>query len=202
MKNRLSHLLNACVFSTISAIGLATPQVFAEDLATILKRVQELHDQKNYSKALEELAWAQKELEKSKSKVTEGLFPNDVMGYAGGKIENSGAFGFSNIERTYTKGSETIKVSLTESKGGGQNPLGGLAALGQMAAMMGNQPGVDTFRIDGRTATLESQENDSSLTVFLNGGGIIKFEQSGSNNGATLKEFAGQFKLSEFEKAS
>ncbi len=133
----------------------------------------------------------------------QALFPSEVEGYKGGKLESSSVMGFTTIERLYQKGDPvSIKASLLGSSGGqGQNPLGGLAAMGQMAAMMGGaQPGTDTFRMDGRTAILEKQDDSAELTVFLDGGAMLKFEQSGSANGDELKKFASAFKISEIEK--
>ena len=73
--------------------------------------------------------------------------------------------------------------------------------MGQMAAMMGgNQPGVDSFRMDGRTALLEKEDGSALLTVFLDGGAMLKFEMNGSNNTETLKKFAGSFKIGDIEK--
>lgn len=176
---------------------------FAEDLKQIFEKVQQYYQEKNYSKALEELGWAQKEIEKANSQVTQSFFPDTVEGFKGGKIENTSVFGMMNIERSYEKSdSETVKVSLMGSaKGQAQNPLGGLAAVGQMAAMMGgSQPGIDSFRMDGRTALLEKEEDSASLTVFLDGGSMMKFEMNGSNNPEALKKFASGFKIADIEK--
>ena len=175
----------------------------AEDLKPIFEKVQQYYQEKNYAKALEELGWARKEIEKASAQVTQGFFPDEIEGYKGGKIENTNVFGIVNVERSYAKGeSETIKVSLMGSnKGQRQNPLGGLAAMGQMAAMMGgSQPGMDSFRIDGRTAMLETEDSSATLTVFLDGGSMMKFEMDGASNGEALKKFASAFKISDIEK--
>jgi hypothetical protein len=196
--------MKIALFSSLTAVCLSFASLSqAEDLKQIFENVNKYYEEKNYSKALEELSWAQKEIEKAKGQVTQALFPAELEGYTGGKIESTNVFGISNVERTYTKsGAATIKVSLMgSSKGGGQNPLGGLAAFGQMAAMMGGaQPGVETFRIDGRTANLETKENSADLTLFLDGGSMIKFEMSKSKDGEALKKFAQGFNIAEIEK--
>ena len=186
----------------IGLLGLNLPsQLLAEDLKQIFENVNKYYEEKNYAKALEELSWAQKEIEKANSQVTQSFFPAEYEGYKGGKIESANVFGMSNVERTYSKGSQSIKVSLLGgSKGQGQNPLGGLAAFGQMAAMMGGQPGVESFRMDGRTANLETQDDSVNLTVFLDGGSMLKFEMSNSNDAGALKKFAQGFKIGDIEK--
>jgi hypothetical protein len=175
---------------------------YAEDLKQIFDKVQQYYADKNYSKALEELAWARKEIETASSQALSSLFPAEVDGYKGGELESTNVLGFSNIERTYQKGeSNSIKVSLLgSSKGQPQNPLGGLAAMGQMAAMMGGQSGTDSFRMDGRTAMLEKRDSSAELTVFLDGGSMIKFEQNDSADSEALKKFANSFKIAEIEK--
>jgi hypothetical protein len=70
----------------------------------------------------------------------------------------------------------------------------------KIAMMGGNQPGVDSFRLNGRTAMLEKEDESASLTVFLNGGSMLKFEMNGSNNADTLKKFASGFKIADIEK--
>jgi hypothetical protein len=202
-QNKLSTLfLSSIAFSCISAF-VVPMNSHAEDLKQIFDKVQQYYQEKNYPKALEELSWAQKEIEKANAQVTQSFFPNEVEGFKGGEIDNTNVFGFMNVERSYEKGdSQSIKVSLIgSSKGQGQNPLGGLAAMGQMAAMMGgNQPGMDSFRLDGRTAMLEKEDSSASLTVFLDGGAMLKFEMNGSNNADELKKFAGGFKIGDIEK--
>ena len=174
-----------------------------EDLKAIFAKVEQYYGEKNYAKALEELSWAQKEIEKASSQVLAELFPAEVDGYKGDKLESTNMLGMTNIERRYKKGQgDSIKVSLISgSKGRGSgNPLGGLAAMGQMAAMMGGQPGSDSFRMDGRTAMLETNDDSADLTVFLDGGSMLKFEMKGSSDGEALKKFANSFKIAEIER--
>ena len=201
IQNKLAYIIWSSAISLTLSLGSTSAR--AEDLKQIFDKVQQYYQDKNYTKALEELSWAQKEIEKASSQVIQGFFPEEIEGYKGSKIENTSVFGITNIERTYEKSQDdSIKVSLLgSSKGQGQNPLGGLAAMGQMAAMMGgSQPGVDSFRIDGRTAMLEKEEGSASLTIFLDGGSMMKFEMQGSSNGDLLKKFAGGFKIAELEK--
>jgi hypothetical protein len=194
--NVFSVALSLCSLVALHAATVA----HAEDLKPIFDKVQQYYQEKNYAKALEELSWAQKEIEKANTQATVGFFPDEVDGFKGGKVENANVFGITNIERTYSKSEDSIKVSLLGSSKGQQNPLGGLAAMGQMAAMMGGQPGMDSFRMDGRTAMLEQQDDSVTLTIFLDGSSMMKFEMSGSNNGENLKKFASNFKIADIEK--
>lgn len=174
----------------------------AEELDQIFKRVQEMVQTKNYSKALNELTWARKEIEKMHTAQLQTFFPDELSGFKGSKVESNAALGFTSIERGYRNGNQSVKVSLTGGSGSSQGGFGNLAALGQMAALMGNQGGMDTFRISGRTATLEKNESGQSadLTVFLDSGSILKLEGSNGASAETLKQMAEALKLDELEK--
>ena len=148
----------------------------AEELDTIFKKVNEYVAAQNYPKAIEELQWANKELEKKHNEKLGTLFPQELVGFKGDKLKAQAAMGFSTVEKVYRKGNQKIHVTLT---GGSRGQAGGLASIGRMAAMMGgNQPGVETFRVDGRTANLNVQEGRSraELSVFLESGDILKLE--------------------------
>lgn len=206
MKNlRYRNILTVCwsIIPMLMVVAAPIPNAWGEDVKQLLDKANEYYQQKNFSKALQELSWAQKEIEKANSQVLESLFPAELQGFKGGKLESNNVLGFTTIERLYEKGEAvSIKASLLGSgQGQGQNPLGGLAALGQMAAMMGGgQPGTASFRLDGRTAMLQKQEDSAELTVFLDAGAMLKFELNGSADGELLKKFATGFKLAEIEK--
>jgi hypothetical protein len=163
----------------------------AEDINAIFKKVNDLVAAKNYPKALEELGWAQKEIEKLNSQQLQNFFPDEISGFKGKKAEVNSALGITNIEREYTKDSLRLKMTLTGgSAGSGNQGLGGLAAFGRMAAMMGGGQGQDTFRIGGRTASLESRDDGGQLTIFLDSGAMVNLELSNASDSAMLKTIA------------
>lgn len=167
-----------------TALVMANP-VVADDLPSLMKRVQEFSDKGNYAKAIDELGWVRKELEKLHFKKIEDFFPDEVLGYTGSEFKPNSAMGISNLERSYTKAGSTIGLSLTGSSANG-GPLGGLAGFGKMAAMMGAQQGVNSFRIAGRTAVLNEQ-GKPELSVFLDSGSVLQL--SGAT-GDELKKVA------------
>lgn len=176
--------------------------VFADDINSIFERVNDFIAKQNYSKALEELSWARKEIEKMHLAKVQSFIPNTLAGFTGGKIESNSALGMSNIERTYTKGSQQIKLSLAGGSGASSDAFGGIAALGRMAAMMqGSVPGQETFRILGRTANLQSftDQNRADLTIFLNSGSTLRLELDGSTSGQILRTAAEQLKINELD---
>lgn len=169
----------------------------AEDINEIFKRVNELVAKKNYPKALEELTWAKKEIEKMNSSSITTFFPDSLAGFTGEKAEVSNALGMMNVERRYTKGEKALKLSLTG--GGPAGALGGLAGLGKMAAMFGGQAGQDTFRVQGRTAMLRDEAGSAELQLFLDSGSMLTLSGEESVSGADLKAVAEALKIEDLD---
>ncbi len=192
-----------CAFLTVC---LFVCEVRAEDINQIFKKVQELVVAKNYPKALEELTWASKEIEKMHNNQLRVYLPDELAGYTGDKFDASGALGITSVERTYRKGggSEVMTVSVTGGSMGSAaaGGFGSLAALGSMAAMMGaQQEGSETLRIDGRTATLQLTPGSSSgdITIFLNSGSVLKVEMQQGANADALKSVAQSIKINDLD---
>jgi hypothetical protein len=182
---------------TAAVITICAP-IFAhaEDINEIFKKVNTYVQEQNYPKALEELNWARKEIEKLNTQRIGTLLPNSLNGFNGGETKVQSAMGFNNIEKDYTQGEKSIKVSITG--GGADGAMGGLAGLAKMGMMMGAQPGMDSFRIDGRTANLDTTSGNAELTVFLDSGAIMKLDGEGID-GKTLKSFAEGLKITNLD---
>lgn len=181
--------------AALVALSFALP-VAAEDINEVFKKVNEYASQKNYPKALEELQWAQKELEKLNQQRLAELLPKNIEGFVGAEPEVQSAMGFTTIERQYSKGEQGIQVSIA----GGGGAAGGLAGIAKMGMMMGGaQPGKDQFRIDGRTATLDTS-GSPELTVLLESGSVLQIRSSDEGvDGALLKKFAQGLKIGDLD---
>lgn len=181
--------------AAVLALSFALPAA-AEDINEVFKKVNEYAAKKNYPKALEELQWAQKELEKLNQQRLAELLPKDVDGFVGEEPQVQSAMGFTTIERQYNKGEKGIQVSIAGGGGG----AGGLAGIAKMGMMMGGaQPGTDQFRIDGRTATLDTS-GSPELTVLLESGSVLQIRSSDESvDGATLKKFAQGLKIADLD---
>ncbi|MCB0353877.1 MAG: hypothetical protein KDD64_10145 [Bdellovibrionales bacterium] len=174
------------------------PAAHAEEIDAIFKKVNEYIAQQNFPKALEELNWAQKEINKMHVERLKSFFPDSLAGFTGNQTEVNAALGMTNVERRYSNGAKNVSLSLIGGSGGG--PLGNIAGFGRMAAMMGGQPGQDTFRINGLTANLVDKPNNPELTVFLDSGSMLKLEGSGQASGKELREIAEGFDLASLDK--
>jgi hypothetical protein len=183
-----------CLALSVSSV------VAAEELDPIFAKVKSLVASGDYSKALEELKWASKEIEKLNAKKIETFFPDTLNGFTGDKINSSGALGMTNIERTYKKGKDGFKIALTNLGSTAGGALGGLAQLGSMAAMFGGQQGIETMRISGRTAQMDSTGGEPKLTLFLDGGSMMNVEAIGAAKAEDLKAAIEAMKLDDLEK--
>ncbi len=181
--------------------GILCGSAIAEDVNVIFKKVNDLVAAQNYSKALEELKWASKEIEKMHSKKLELFFPDSLAGYTGDKINASSALGISNLERNYKGPNGTVKLALTNLGSAGGGGFAGLAQLGQMAALMGGGTGMESFRIQGRTAMLDTTGSAPKLNITLDSGSMLTFDPEGSNVKADeLKAMAEALKLDDLDK--
>ena len=189
-------LFKAALIYTL--VCLASP-LHADDLDTILKKVLEYVDAGNYRKAKAELLWANKELDKLDAKKLTEFLPENLSGFSGSKPSVQSAMGFNSFGRKYVKDDIRVEVSLM----GGLAAGGGLAAITQMALMMqGSNPDADTFRIDGHTAILESNDKNmtAKLTVTLKSGNLLQFEMRRSADGNLLRDMAEAVDLDGLDK--
>jgi hypothetical protein len=194
MRNQISEALVLCSAILLSS-AVSVSGVSAENLEEVLGNTKKYFDSQNYPKAMSELEWAKKEIEKAHNEKLKSYFPAQIIGLNGGNVEANGALGFSVVERSYNGEGKKVKLSIIGGSGGGQNPLGALGQINQMAAMFGQQAGMDSFRIKGRTATLQDQGGRPEATVTLSSGGILKLEAQQGVKGDELKTALENFDL-------
>ena len=146
---------------------------------------------------MDELGWAKKEIEKLHQTRLGELLPADVNGFKGGETSFQTALGFTSIERTYEGAGKSIKLAIAGGGGGG---LGGLAGLAQMGMMFGGtQPGMEQFRIDGTTASLNTTGSNPEVSIFLSSGSVLTLTGQDGVDGPSLMKFAEGFKFGEID---
>lgn len=192
------------LISILVSIALFSMSAFAEDINTIFQNVNKFVTERNYSKALQELTWAKKEIEKLHSARIQEFFPATLGGMKGEPIEAGSALGIMNVERKYIGDNDTVTVSLTGgSSGEAASGFAGLAQLGAMAAAFGGMdPSSETFRVGGRTAVLRNPSNGASaeLTLTLQSGSLLKLSATKEGTkGETLKKMLEEIKIEELD---
>ena len=184
--------------AAIISLCFTSQPALGEDINEVFKKVNEYVQQKNYPKAMEELTWAQKELEKLHQERLSQLLPAEVEGFKGGDTQVQQMMGFSNIERDYTNGEKNIRLAISGTSG--TDGMGGLAGIAKMGMMMGaTQAGRDQFRINGRTASLDTTNGSPELSVFLESGSVLQLTTSEGVDGPALKKFAEALKIADLD---
>lgn len=191
MKKLIYNMIMLC------ALLLAHGIVTADDIDKIAAKVSEYIAAGNYPKALEEMAWYQKEIEKLHFARILEFFEEELEGFKRQQPETQSTAGFSTVEAMYSKGNDRIKVVLTGSSGGRAGAMGGLAAFGHLAAMQGVAAGQDTFRLNGFTATLNHRQRRPELSVFLDSGWMLKIT---APDAATARGFANALPIVELNE--
>lgn len=155
----------------------------------------------NYPKALEELGWIRRDLEKRDIEATLKFFPDAFNGFQGDRATTQSAMGMTTIERRYQNASQTITVSLLGGSGSAQDAIGGLAALGRLAMMQQQPtgPGQNMFRVDGRTAILNEHGNRAEVIINLQSGGVLKFVMKRDGDATILREAAQAFPIADLD---
>ena len=180
--------------ASLASLFLSQPAL-AEDINEVFKKVNEYVQQKNYPKAMEDLGWAQKELEKMHQARLSELLPGEIDGFKGGDTQVQQVMGFSNIEREYSNGEKSVRVAISGAEG-----MGGLAGIAKTGMMMGGtQAGKDQFRIAGRTANLDTTSGTPELTIFLESGSLLQLSTSEGVDGPALKKFAEGLKIADLD---
>lgn len=188
------------LFAAACALVFLINTAGAEDINENFKKVNEYIAAENFPKALEELSWARKEIESMHTKKLNSFFPDKLGEFVGQPIKAQSAMGFTSVERKYKKGNESLNLTLTGGSGQAAGGMGGFAAMGRMAAMMGGgAPGQETFRLKGRTAMLETKNNRANLTIFLDSGSMLKLEQRNSADANALRTLAEQLPLDQID---
>ncbi len=181
-----TSVLTAILGSTLLLSLTANAEEKFED---IIQRITTLKAEGKYSEALNELTWANKELQKLHQQKIQSFFPVATAGFNPGEFEQNSALGIMNVKRSYT-GPNNAEISFNitgsaSSEGGAAQGFGALAALAQMGAMMDNSGKTDTVRVNGKRATITNQGGSPQLMVTMGNGLMLQVE---SNKGSVTKE--------------
>lgn len=199
---KIAALLLTGIWLLSPLLGLAADNASDdENFDKLLNNLREYVQTGNYPKALEELGWIRRDLEKLDFEATLKYFPDELNGFKGDPATTQSALGMTTIERDYKKENLTIKVSLLGRSGSAGGAMGGLAALGRFAMMQQQQggQGQDMFRLDGRTAILNEKGKRADLTVHLESGSVLKFEMKRNGDVGTLREAARAFPIADLD---
>lgn len=149
----------------VAGISLFSSSLFAVDVSEVKDAFDSsvsLAKQGKITEAIKEAEWGMGGLKELDRAAKKALFPAKLAGFTGQAFTDQSAMGMTVIERIYSNGNKDVKVTLTEI-GGSNNPLAGMAALGQMFGQTSNQ-----IRLPGRvTGSKNVQGNRVEITASI-----------------------------------
>ncbi len=186
---------SALLVSTLLLVSAQTAMAqTAEDAAIACTEAARLIGEDDFTGALDEAKWCVESLQQLRQQATLTVFPDSVDNYVGSEVNNQSAMGMTIIERTYSKDSSTISVSLTTGVAGG-----GLAALAQLG--MGMSGTGKKIRVQKRTVLDMSDANgESQYMVQLKSGGMLTVSSS-DLSAEQLLPFVREFPIAELDDA-
>lgn len=143
--------------------------------------------------ALEEARWCVTQLEQLRQGQTSSFFKDKIDGYTAGELESTQVMGMSIINRRYSKGNNSIEVSLSGGDSDiASNAFAAIASFGMQAAQ-GKK-----VRIQRRTATVTNDGGSVQVIVSLKSGGMLTFDSSEVSEKALIA-FAKSFPISDLD---
>jgi hypothetical protein len=150
-----------------------------------MQRFEAFVDEGNYPKALEELEWAKRALNKAHHARIDALFPERLGIREGQPMERSQMLGLDTHSRRYAGADDEIVVVLSEGASGNV----GFAAIEQLSRLFGVHVNSEAVRIEGRGGTLVPADENAHavLTLKLEAGATLQFRSPGGDTDALLE---------------
>ena len=182
------------VISVAFAIFSSAHVYAKDDPSETCSSAAELFSEGDIEGALEEARWCVTLLEQLKKNETSAYFEDEIDGYTGAKLNSQQAMGITVIERSYSKDSQVIDVSLTGggSSGGLNSAFAAMASMGMQAAQG------EKVRIQRRSGLITDEGGSTSLVVTLKSGGMLTFESSDVSSD-DLVAFAKEFPVADLD---
>jgi hypothetical protein len=158
----------------VLAVTLGAVMVSAQDLEGAFKEVREHVAHKKYSRALESLGAARRQIEVLHVEALKVFLPDVVSGYTGAPVKVTTALGVVSLMRSYTRGAVTVGVAIrVGTTGGGQGSFGTITQLGRTMAAMRQGGGEKSVDVAGIPGLVGESRGKTTLTVFLASGGVV-----------------------------
>jgi hypothetical protein len=174
----------------LTAVTFATAQAATMDeIKEATDALIEFIEKGDYKKAQGKVDFLSAALNEFDFDVKKKFFKDDLAGFIGGEMSAQSVMGISVIERTYTRGGKTVKVSLTDLVASA-----GPAGLAAMDQMFGQQQA--TFRLPGRVAASVTNQGGLTEITATIGRSIFRVESSNTKE-EKVKEVANAFPIKE-----
>ena len=189
----MRQLVSAAV---IAVSVLSAPAVRADDVKDQINEALSAYDKKDLATATAALEAALGLLRQAKAEVWKTVLPEAPQGWTAGEVEVASMGvammgGGTTAERDYSKGNETVKISLLSD-----SPM--IQAMGMMFSGAMSGPENKLVVIDGRRMMYSKSEN--AYQAIVANKVLVKIEGSQGVDDQTLRTFLKAVKFAEIEK--
>lgn len=177
--------------TTLSLVTLLlfSPSVLADNVEDQINLGLEAYQSHDYKVAIDELNYAVSQLQDKLNKDNASLLPGALSGWVAGGIENGSAAmammgGGSNMSRSYTRGDETVTLSITA----GSPMMAAALTMINNPMLLNSDPNTKPYRY--KRSKGMKQESNGEIEITLSVLGQIMIQASGSNTSeASVKKY-------------
>jgi len=185
---------------------VASGPVAADNVTELLKSASQNYEAKKYSKALEDMEWARREIANLQLQELKKLLPEELDGMKGQDGDAGAILGIHAVSREYYSedGSKSVKITLASGKssqgGAGLGAIMGMAAA--FGAMDGNRQSKMIIEQGYKGQfSLDPNTTEGMLLFNLNGGSMINIETDGYPDEKMAEKAAKALDIAKIEAA-
>ncbi len=187
-------------------VCLLSSMAQADNVTELLNSAKKHYAAHNFSKALEDLEWARKEISSQHLKSMKAFFPANIDGMRGTDVDSGDVMGVRGVTREYSNNDQTKSVVISFLSGSNTASANGLGALMSMASSMGfmNAGGNSKVVIEkGYKGQFIQEGGDSTgrLTFNLREGKIIVIETTGYKGSFMAEKVAKMLNITKIERS-
>lgn len=169
MNVKLSHLGLAVM------VSLGASNLYADEISDQIKTGLKAYEEKDYKLALEELKYAEAQLQEKVNQENSTLLPEPLEGWDAKEVKTTSmamAGGGTMMSREYTRGKQTLKLEIAAN-----SPLlGMMSMMMKNPMMMSSNPDTKPYRYKRNKGMLEMKRSKLSAKLLLSGQILVSAE--------------------------
>ncbi len=176
----------------------------ADDVTTLIDSAKDNYAAHKYTKAIEDLEWAKKEIMNRQIGSVKDFLPAEIDGMKGVDVEEGAVLGVRGVSRKYgtADGSKSVVISFVS--GEGSAAANGLGALMKMAASLGAMEAGTSSKLviakGYKGQFVPEGKQSGTLTFNLNGGRMVTIQTTGYQGASMAEKVAKNLDLSKIEE--
>jgi len=182
-------------------VSVAMP-VCADTTTDLLDSAKSNYEANKYSKALDDLDWARKEIVKKQVETLKKYLPSNVQGFTQEDPSSASVMTMTSLNRRYSETSSGNSVEITVMTAGADSGMGAFMGMAATFAGMGQAENSSMIMSHGKRGTLiaEPTDNKFTATFSLAKSVVVTIESLGFGTDSEVKKFAELTDLAGLEK--